>query len=116
MGTARDFSRLCMFDMPPVFHEEVLPKFVGQYDDFMLETFGPNYERPDFKSVLPKRKARKTRVATPEKSDYFQSYEQFQPNAEEYVVGATAPTPTQFEPNVERFFENAGPSNINVEV
>lgn len=94
-------SRLCSYDMPPVFHEEILPTFVNKFDELMLETYGPTYERPDFKSCLPKRKARKTREASPEKSNYFEAYEGYDhpyDTAATFMIGPSAPhIHTQFD-------------------
>ena len=80
ISTARGMSELCMHDMPPIFHDSVLPTFVRGYDELMLETFGPTYERPDFKNVLPKRKARRTAEASSEpfESNYFRDYEDYE--------------------------------------
>ena len=73
-------SELCLHEMPPVFHDSILPTFVRGYDEFMLETFGPTYERPDFKNVPPKRKARRTMesMSQPFESEYFKEYEAYQ--------------------------------------
>ena len=73
-------SELCLHEMPPVFHDSVLPTCVRGYDELMLETFGPTYERPDFKNVPPKRKARKTTESTsqPFESEYFREYETYE--------------------------------------
>ncbi|XP_063948195.1 protein MAIN-LIKE 1-like [Daucus carota subsp. sativus] len=80
LRTARGMSELCLHEMPPVFHDSILPTFVRGYDEFMLETFGPTYERPDFKNVPPKRKARRTMESTsqPFESEYFKEYEAYQ--------------------------------------
>ena len=73
-------SELCLHEMPPVFHDSVLPTFVRGYDELMLETFGPTYEMPDFKIVLPKRKARRTTESSsqPSGSDFFKEYEAYE--------------------------------------
>ena len=82
-----------MHDMPPIFHDSVLPTFVRGYDELMLETFGPTYERPDFKNVLPKRKARRTAEASSEpfESNYFRDYEDFQQQQTQYDYAASGP-------------------------
>ncbi|XP_063945818.1 uncharacterized protein LOC135151355 [Daucus carota subsp. sativus] len=97
--TARGMSELCLHEMPPVFHDSVLPTFVRGYDELMLETFGPTYERPDFKNVLPKRKARRTTESSsqPSGSDFFKEYEAYEhPTSSpfettQYDVGPSAP-------------------------
>lgn len=107
-------SRLCSYDMPGIFHEEILPNFVNKFDELMLETYGPTYERPDFKSCLPKRKARKskkTREISPEKESYFEGYERYDhpyDNPETFIVGPSAPqihNPTQFDDDPSAHFQ-----------
>ena len=111
-------SELCLHEMPPVFHDSVLPTFVRGYDELMLETFGPTYERPDFKNVLPKRKARRTTESSsqPSGSDFFKEYEAYEhptsspfettqydvgPSAPQYDVGPSAQH--DVEPSAPRF-------------
>ncbi|KAL1815551.1 hypothetical protein ACET3Z_018125 [Daucus carota] len=97
--TARGMSGLCLHEMPPVFHDSILPTYVRSYDELMLETFGPTYERPDFKNVLPKRKARRTTESTsqPFESEYFRKYEAYEQTTSDpfestqYDVGPSAP-------------------------
>ena len=92
-------SELCLHEMPPVFYDSILPTFVRGYDELMLETFGPTYERPDFKNVPPKRKARRTMESSsqPFGSDYFKEYEAYEQRTSapfettQYDVGPNAP-------------------------
>ncbi|KAL1815577.1 hypothetical protein ACET3Z_018151 [Daucus carota] len=59
----------------------------------MLETFGPTYERPDFKNVLPKRKARRTAEASSEpfESNYFRDYEDYEQQQTPFDFAASGP-------------------------
>ncbi|KAL1815591.1 hypothetical protein ACET3Z_018165 [Daucus carota] len=107
---ARGMSELCMHDMPPIFYDSVLPTFVRGYDELMLETFGPTYERPDFKNVMPKRKARRTAEASSEpfESNYFGEYEDFQQQQTQFDYAASGPF------NSEQF--DVGPSALQYDV
>ncbi|KAL1802763.1 hypothetical protein ACET3Z_031410 [Daucus carota] len=92
-------SALCLHEMPPIFYDSILPTFVRGYNELMLETFGPTYERPDFKNVPPKRKARRTTKSTsqPFESEYFREYEAYEQTTSalfestQYDVGPCTP-------------------------
>ncbi|KAL1831151.1 hypothetical protein ACET3Z_000802 [Daucus carota] len=59
-------------------------------DELMLETFGPTYERPDFKNVLAKKKARRTTES--EKAQHQTDFSTSAPfESTQYDVGPSAP-------------------------